>query len=297
MSIARLYNMQLQLIDCPKNCRSSTKIEVIIIAVSEIIMVKIKILCFCFSVAVTLAIIVSFSPQALPLMTYNTRSTAKYDNLVSTTRSTVNPRKPPHILFLLVDDWGWANVGYHRNPPTPEVVTPNMDRLKEQGLELDQYYVFPICSPSRSSFLSGRLPIHVNDINKVGHVYNPKDPVSGFSGIPRNMTTIATKLKQARYKTHLVGKWHAGMATPDHIPTGRGFDTSFGYLNGCNDYYTEQYLEKCNRETFTDLWDNDHPAFKETGTDYEEALFKKRVLTLSITMILMSRYFYSTVLI
>ena len=43
----------------------------------------------------------------------------------------------PHIVFLLVDDWGWANAGYHRNPPTKEVVTPNMDSLVKEGLELD----------------------------------------------------------------------------------------------------------------------------------------------------------------
>ena len=50
----------------------------------------------------------------------------------------------PHIVFMLVDDWGWANVGYHRNPPTPEVVTPNIDNLVKEGLELDQHYVFKL---------------------------------------------------------------------------------------------------------------------------------------------------------
>ena len=48
----------------------------------------------------------------------------------------------PHIIFMMVDDWGWANVGYHRNPPTPEVVTPNIDSLVKDGLELDQHYAY-----------------------------------------------------------------------------------------------------------------------------------------------------------
>ena len=51
-------------------------------------------------------------------------------------------------------------------------------------------------------------------------IYNPNDPVSGYAGIPHNMTGIAGKM-EAGYAMHMVGKWHAGGATPDHIPTGR----------------------------------------------------------------------------
>ena len=145
----------------------------------------------------------------------------------------------PHIVMMLVDDWGWANVGYHRDPPTKEVVTPNIDSLVREGLELDQHYVFQVCSPSRSSLISGRLPIHVNDLNIDPDWYNPMDPVSGFSAIPRNMTGIGTKMKEAGYVTHQVGKWDAGMATKDHTPLGRGFDSSFGYFHHANDYYTK----------------------------------------------------------
>ena len=135
----------------------------------------------------------------------------------------------PHIVYILVNDFGWGNVGYHRNPPTREVETPNIDSLVKDGLELDQFYVYQYCSPSRCSLMTGRLPIHVNDLNHFMSYYNPNDQISGYAGIPRNMTGIASKLKEAGYATHMVGKWHAGGATPDHIPTGRGFDTSFGY--------------------------------------------------------------------
>ena len=137
----------------------------------------------------------------------------------------------PHLVFMLVDDWGWANVGYHRDPPTKEVVTPNIDNLVKEGLELDQHYVYKFCSPSRSCLMSGRLPVHVNDQNAAPDIHNPDDKVSGFAGIPRDMTGLASKMKEAGYATHQVGKWDAGMATPDHIPMGRGFDSSFGYFH------------------------------------------------------------------
>ena len=188
----------------------------------------------------------------------------------------------PHIVFMLVDDWGWADVGYHRNSSSEEIVTPNINNLVKEGLELDQHYVFSVCSPTRSSFLSGRVPIHVYD-HGVGEIaYNPNDPVSGFSGIPRNMTGIGTKMKEGGYATHMVGKWDAGMATPDHTPQGRGFDTSLNYFYHANSYYNETGGGLCNNTHIVDLWDTDKPANTLNGTgpdgNYEEGLFKERIL-------------------
>jgi arylsulfatase I/J len=196
----------------------------------------------------------------------------------------------PHLVFMLVDDWGWANVGYHRNPPTKEVVTPNIDSLVKQGVELDQHYAFQIGSPSRCSLISGRLPIHVNDVNDDAIIYNPDDPISGFAGIPRNMTGVASKMKEAGYATHQVGKWDAGMATHDHTPMGRGFNSSFGFFRHTNDYFTEVTAVDvtatvCNKTgpgpELVDLWDTDKPATGVNGTGpdkYEEGLFKERLL-------------------
>ena len=107
--------------------------------------------------------------------------------------------KLPNLVFNLIDDWGWANVGFHRDAGFPETVTPNMDSLVQQGILLNQYYVHKYCSPSRSSYQSGRFPYHVNVLNDDMSVANPADPVSGFAGIPRNMTGIAEKLKTAGY--------------------------------------------------------------------------------------------------
>ena len=57
---------------------------------------------------------------------------------------------------------------------------------------LNRYYAYHICSPSRSALQSGRLPVHVNTQNAAMSSVNPKDPVSGYAGIPRNMTCVAT---------------------------------------------------------------------------------------------------------
>ena len=189
----------------------------------------------------------------------------------------------PHIVFVLVDDWGWANVGYHRATPTKEVQTPTFDRLcKQEGLELDQHYAFKFCSPSRCSLMSGRLPAHVNMQNLASTFVNSKDPISGFTGIPRNMTCLAEKLNLAGYESHQVGKWDAGMATPDHTPKGRGFKSSLGYFHHDNDYWDEGVADPI--EVFpgclgnhVDLWDTDHPAHDLNGTAYEEEIFANRV--------------------
>ena len=64
--------------------------------------------------------------------------------------------KPPNILFLLADDFGWYDVGYHN----PKIQTPNIDKLAKSGVILDSYYVQPICTPTRAALMTGRYPIH-----------------------------------------------------------------------------------------------------------------------------------------
>lgn len=70
-----------------------------------------------------------------------------------------------------------------------------------------------------------------------------QDPVSGFAGIPRAMTGIAEHLKRADYATHFVGKWDAGMATLDHLPISRGYDSSLHYFHHVSAHRRNAYLE------------------------------------------------------
>ena len=106
---------------------------------------------------------------------------------------------------------GWNNVGFHaRNQPNAdEIQTPRMDDLAANGVILDRHYVYRFCSPSRSSFQTGRNPIHVNTGNDALTLVNKNDPISGFAGIPRNMTVLAEKLAAAGYATAQAGKVRA----------------------------------------------------------------------------------------
>ena len=183
----------------------------------------------------------------------------------------------PHLIFLLVDDLGHANVGFHRTETTPpaEVQTPNIDSLARSGTILERHYVYRLCTPSRSSFLSGRFPVHVTE-----KLLNPEKP---DAGIPRNMTTIGTVMQRAGYFTAQVGKWDAGMATPTHTPRGRGFNTSLGYFGHKNDYWTKGIMQSdCLGHgepygTLKDLWDGDGPASIVEG-EFEEHTFRERAL-------------------
>merc|ERR1719401_2146942 len=135
------------------------------------------------------------------------------------------------------------------------VPTPQMDSLAADGVVLKRHYVHKFCSPTRSAIQSGRDPIHVNVQNAYVETHNPEDRLGGYAGIPRNMTTIATVLKRAGYRTHIVGKWDVGVATPDHLPAARGYETSLIYFeheNDCWDFKTEI---KCG--LYRDLWEHD----------------------------------------
>lgn len=142
----------------------------------------------------------------------------------------------PHILMILADDYGWADIGYHATaegyPSSPEqrkeasAATPHIDALVKDGIELDQAYVFKFCSPTRCSLQSGRNPIHANVMNIDPTNYNPDNNVTGFSALARNLTGMAEVMKSAGYSTAFAGKWDVGMATPQHTPRGRGYDVS-----------------------------------------------------------------------
>ena len=95
----------------------------------------------------------------------------------------------PHIIMILWDDYGWAEAGWHRNysiggiyvPDSREVMTPSLDTLVADGIELDRAYAHKCCSPTRSAVQSGRHPFHVNILNAAMEISNESDPVVRWS--------------------------------------------------------------------------------------------------------------------
>ncbi len=137
-------------------------------------------------------------------------------------------KHPPNILIFVSDDTGWNDVGYHNS----EIKTPNIDRLVEHGVELDNFYVSPVCSPTRAALLTGRLPSR----------YGILEPIALRSkqALPQDTVTLAEFLRRNGYQTAITGKWHLGLR-PEVGPKKYGFDYSYGYLHGQLDQYTHFY--------------------------------------------------------
>jgi len=138
---------------------------------------------------------------------------------------------PPNIVVLLADDLGWNDVGYHGAP----IETPNIDRLAREGVELDRFYVQPICTPTRASLLTGRSPL------RAGLVFGVIRPWDYF-GLPGSEHLLPETLRAAGYQTAIVGKWHLGHSHMQQTPTRRGFDHFYGHLLGALDYYEHSRL-------------------------------------------------------
>jgi arylsulfatase A-like enzyme len=137
--------------------------------------------------------------------------------------------KAPNVVVLLADDAGWGDYSFNGNR---QVATPHIDSLARDGAHFDRFFVQPVCSPTRSEFLTGR--------------YHRRLGVYGVSTGQERMNpdekTVADSFKAAGYVTGLFGKWHNGSQWPYH-PLARGFDTFWGYTSGHWGEYFDAPLE------------------------------------------------------
>lgn len=143
----------------------------------------------------------------------------------------------PNIIIVLSDDQGYGDFSSHGNPV---LETPTLDKIANESVELTDFHVAPLCTPSRGQLMTGLDAYH-----------NMASTVGFASGIVRRDIDMMPKLlKKNGYETGIFGKWHLGDAYPDR-PMDKGFDKSiwikgWGLLSEMeydNDYYETRYLD------------------------------------------------------
>jgi arylsulfatase A-like enzyme len=134
----------------------------------------------------------------------------------------------PNIIHIVADDLGWKDVGFNG---CTDIKTPNLDALAAGGAKFTQFYVQPMCTPTRAALMTGRYPFRYGLQTIV--IPGPAD-----YGLDTNEWLLPQCLKEAGYTTAIIGKWHLGHADLKYWPRQRGFDYQYGAMIGELDYYT-----------------------------------------------------------
>lgn len=153
----------------------------------------------------------------------------KYFLIVLLLFCTLNAADRPNVIVILTDDQGWGDLSSKGNL---DISTPNIDSIGNDGAVFENFYVAPVCSPTRSEFLTGRYSFRSG-------IWSTSE---GGERIDLDEVTIADTFKAAGYKTAAFGKWHSGMQYPYH-PNGRGFDEFYGFCSGHWGNYYDPILE------------------------------------------------------
>ncbi len=172
-------------------------------------------------------------------------STAQQSDTTPADSGQQRPQRP-NIVYILADDLGWADVGFHRGVPR----TPHLDRLADNGATLNTFYAQPFSSQTRAAVLTGRYPM------RYGLQTLSIGPESDY-GLPAEERTFAQALKDNGYRTAFLGGWLLGHSDKAFWPTQRGFDHFYGTLGGL----AEPVLRK---DVKADWYRNDRPI-RESG--------------------------------
>jgi len=165
----------------------------------------------------------------------------------STVQGALPDSKNPNIVYIVADDLGWKDVGFHGS----DIKTPNLDKLAETGVRLEQFYAQPMCTPTRAALLTGRYPLRYG-------LQTAVIPAGGTYGLPTDEWLLPQALKDAGYETAIIGKWHLGHSDKKYWPRQRGFDYQYGMLIGEVDYFTHKV------EGVVD-WYRNNTVVNETG--------------------------------
>ena len=136
---------------------------------------------------------------------------------------------PPNIIYILADDLGWKDVGYHGG----QAMTPNIDTLANNGARLEKFYTLPYSSSSRAALMTGRYPM------RFGLQMMSILPWNSY-GVPPDERLLPEALREAGYTTAAFGEWRLGHAQQQYLPNSRGFDYFFGSLNKGRNHFKDK---------------------------------------------------------
>lgn len=132
--------------------------------------------------------------------------------------ASVTGTQQPNVIIIMTDDQGYGDIGINGNP---HVKTPVLDRFAGESIQFNQFYVSPVCAPTRASLMTGRYSLRTG----------VRDTYNGGAIMAAEEITIAEILKEAGYQTGMFGKWHLGDNYPFR-PGDQGFDESLIHLSG-----------------------------------------------------------------
>lgn len=175
----------------------------------------------------------------------------------------------PNIVVIMTDDQGYADLSC---AGSGDLATPHLDELAATGARFTNFYAgSAVCSPSRAALLTGRYPGNAGVRSILaGH--------RTATGLSPTVPTIASILHRAEYQTSMTGKWHLGVAE-DCRPDRHGFDTWYGFLAGCVDYYSHIFywgMGDGRTDPVHDLWDNGQETY-DNGRYLTELITQRAV--------------------
>jgi arylsulfatase A-like enzyme len=138
--------------------------------------------------------------------------------------------KKPNIVHIVADDLGWKDVGFNG---CTDIKTPNINVLAADGAKFTQFYVQPMCTPTRACLMTGRYPFRYG-------LQTAVIPSVSAYGLDTTEWLMPQCLKEAGYQTAIIGKWHLGHADKKYWPRQRGFDYQYGAMIGELDYFTHE---------------------------------------------------------
>lgn len=191
--------------------------------------------------------------------------------------TTLSAAERPNIVFIMADDLGWADPGFHGGDGS---LTPNMDKLADQGVRFSQFYMTPVCATTRSALMTGRYsfrqwmdwrsedfgkPDYLELLGmKLAHLPDGT-PTRRVMGLPTEERTIAEALKESGYTTALIGKWHLGEWLPEQLPMGQGFDHQYGHYGWGIDYNNHTIPHNAPAIFCVHDWHRDQKPILENG--------------------------------